>query len=227
MFNAITISKLLEKTNEQLSQATELLVEAYSIHNSEQSEVSQSLLNARLADAVNKFRDWSAYYNRYTELIDDEKEQSQLLVIENNNLKKQINDKDAQIVNLMNIIKASHNKDAQIANLMNIIKASHNNDNERIELAEAVEAMNSALKLINENAKTISTATHMKNRHIGSGDKHPAYRQDVDSKALIDDYNSGKFNLKELAEKYGMTSPGLRDRLIKLGVYKSVYKSHK
>lgn len=210
MFNTITISKLLEKTNEQLSQATELLVEAYSIHNSEQSEVSQSLLNARLADAVNKFRDWSAYYNRYTELVDDEKEQSQLLVIENNNLKKQINDKDAQI-----------------DNLMNIIKASHNNDNERIELAEAVEAMNSALKLINENAKTISTATHMKNRHIGSGDEHPAYRQDVDSKALIDDYNSGKFNLKELAEKYDMTSPGLRNRLIKLGVYKSVYKSHK
>lgn len=210
MFNTITISKLLEKTNEQLSQATELLVEAYSIHNSEQSEMSNVLLNARLADAVNKFRDWSAYYNRYTELVDDEKEQSQLLVIENNNLKKQITDKDAQI-----------------ANLMNIIKASHNNDNERIELAEAVEAMNSALKLINENAKTISTATHMKNRHIGSGDEHPAYRQDVDSKALIDDYNSGKFNLKELAEKYDMTSPGLRDRLIKLGVYKSVYKSHK
>lgn len=210
MFNAITISKLLEKTNEQLSQATELLVETYSINNSEQSKISKDLLNARLADAVNKFRDWSAYYNRYTELIDDEKEQSQLLVIENNNLKKQIKDKNAQI-----------------ANLMNIIKASHNNDNERIELAEAVEAMNSALKLINENAKTISTATHMKNRHIGSGDKHPAYRQDVDSKALIDDYNSGKFNLKELAEKYDMTSPGLRDRLIKLGVYKSVYKSHK
>ena len=210
MFNTITISKLLEKTNEQLSQATELLVEAYSIHNSEQSEMSYVMLNARLADAVNKFRDWSAYYNRYTELIDDEKEQSKLLVIENSNLKKQITDKDAQI-----------------ANLMNIIKASHNNDNERIELAEAVEAMNSALKLINENAKTISTATHMKNRHIGSGDEHPAYRQDVDSKALIDDYNSGRFNLKELAEKYGMTSPGLRDRLIKLGVYKSVYKSHK
>ena len=210
MFNTITISKLLEKTNEQLSQATELLVEAYSIHNSEQSEMSHILLNARLADAVNKFRDWSAYYNRYTELIDDEKEQSKLLVIENSNLKKQITDKDAQI-----------------ANLMNIIKASHNNDNERIELAEAVEAMNSALKLINENAKTISTATHMKNRHIGSGDEHPAYRQDVDSKALIDDYNSGKFSLKELAEKYDMTSPGLRDRLIKLGVYKSVYKSHK
>lgn len=210
MFNTIKISKLLEKTNEQLSQATELLVEAYSIHNSEQSEVSQSLLNARLADAVNKFRDWSTYYNRYTELVDDEKEQSQLLVIENSNLKKQITDKDAQI-----------------DKLMNIIKASHNNDNERIELAKAVEAMNSALKLINENAKTISTATHMKNRHIGSGDEHPAYRQDVDSKALIDDYNSGKFNLKELAEKYGMTSPGLRDRLIKLGIYKSVYKSHK
>lgn len=210
MFNTITISKLLEKTNEQLSQATELLVEAYSIHNSEQSEMSQVLLNARLADAVNKFRDWSAYYNRYTELIDDEKEQSQLLVIENSDLKKQITDKDAQI-----------------ANLMNIIKASHNNDNERIELAEVVEAMNSALKLINENAKTISTATHIKNRHIGSGDEHPAYRQDVDSKALIDDYNSGKFNLKELAKKYDMTSPGLRDRLIKLGVYKSVYKSHK
>lgn len=210
MFNTITISKLLEKTNEQLSQATELLVEAYSIHNSEQSEMSKVLLNARLADAVNKFRDWSAYYNRYTELIDNEKEQSQLLVIENNSLKKQIT-----------------GKDTQIANLMNIIKASHNNDNERIELAEAVEAMNSALKLINENAKTISTATHMKNRHIGSGNEHPAYRQDVDSKTLIDDYNSGKFNLKELAEKYGMTSPGLRDRLIKLGVYKSVYKSHK
>ena len=210
MFNTITISKLLEKTNEQLSQATALLVEAYSIHNSEQSEMSHVLLNARLADAVNKFREWSAYYNRYTELVDDEKEQSKLLVIENSNLKKQITDKDAQI-----------------ANLMNIIKASHNNDNERIELAEAVKAMNSALKLINENAKTISTATHMKNRHIGSGDEHPAYRQDVDSKALIDDYNSGKFNLKELAEKYGMTSPGLRDRLIKLGVYKRVYKSHK
>lgn len=210
MFNSIKISKLLEKTSEQLEGATEYLKEAMCTDNGD-------IFKVALTNAFAIFEDWSSYYKRYTELIDDEKEQSELLVIENSNLKKQLNDKDKQINQLQSLVD----------NLNSIIKSYHENDDTRIELAETRDVLQIALNTINENAKVITTATHMKNRHIGSGNEHPAYRQDVDSKALIDDYNSGKFNLKELAEKYDMTSPGLRDRLIKLGVYKSVYKSHK
>lgn len=210
MFNSIKISKLLEKTNEQLEGATEYLKEAMCTDNGD-------IFKVALTNAFAVFEDWSSYYKRYTELIDDEKEQSELLVKTISNLEKQLNDKDKQINQLQSLVD----------NLNSIIKSYHENDDTRIELAETRDALETALNTINENAKVITTATHMRNRHIGSGNEHPAYRQDVSDEALINDYNSGKFLLKELAKKYGMTPPGMRARLIKLGVYKDVYKSNK
>lgn len=51
----------------------------------------------------------------------------------------------------------------------------------------------------------------------------PIARRDVDDEQLKEDYNKG-MTLKELSNKYNMSVPGIRNRLITLGVYQMKYK---
>lgn len=50
-----------------------------------------------------------------------------------------------------------------------------------------------------------------------------AKRDDIDDEQLKADYNEG-MTLKELSNKYSMSVPGIRNRLITLGVYQMKYK---
>ena len=82
-----------------------------------------------------------------------------------------------------------------------------------------------AIKLVNDNSKALSMSKKMKeeprvNMH---GAEHPRYDLSIDNTKLIEDYNSGMI-LKELSNKYKMSIPGIRNRLMDLGVYKQVYK---
>lgn len=224
MFETITFEKILEVTARDLDIIKNRLSEVYM-----DDTIDTEVKYAALADAFNTIDSWSYYFSKFKEIqdskIDEINRANASLVSENKKLASENSKLKEYLVMLNEKINNAHYK---IGTLQATLEARNDNSNMiQVDIVEMIESLEKAVNLIEENAKTISTATHMKNRHIGSGNEHPAYRQDVDSKALIDDYNSGKFNLKELAEKYGMTSPGLRDRLIKLGVYKSVYKSHK
>ena len=50
-----------------------------------------------------------------------------------------------------------------------------------------------------------------------------AKRDDIDDEQLKEDYNKG-MTLKELSNKYNMSVPGIRNRLIKLKIYQMKYK---
>lgn len=224
MFETITFEKLLEVTDDDLAEIKNRLSEVYM-----DDTIDTEVKHAALADAFNTIDSWSSYFSKFKEIqeskLDELNRANASLVVENKKLASENSKLKEDLVMLNEKINNAHYK---IGTLQATLEARNDNSNMiQVDIVEMIESLEKAVNLIEENAKTISTATHMKNRHIGSGNEHPAYRQDVDSKALIEDYNSGKFNLKELAEKYDMTSPGLRDRLIKLGVYKSVYKSHK
>lgn len=224
MFETITFEKLLEVTADDLYEIKNRLSDVYM-----NETIDSETKNIALATSFNIIDSWSSYFSKFKEIQDSKLDElnraNASLVSENKKLASENSKLKEDLVMLNEKMNTAHYK---IGTLQSTIEARNDNSNMiQVDIVEVIESLEKAVNLIEENAKTISTATHMKNRHIGSGDEHPAYRQDVDSKALIDDYNSGKFNLKELAEKYGMTSPGLRDRLIKLGVYKRVYKSHK
>ena len=224
MFDTISFERLLEVTAEDLTEIRDNLGAVYM-----DETINSETKNVALATAFNTIDSWSSYFGKFKEIqeskLDELNRANASLVNENKKLASE-NSKLKEDLAMLN--EKMNNANYKIGTLQATLEARNDNSNMiQVDIVEMIESLEKAVNLIEENAKTISTATHMKNRHIGSGDEHPAYRQDVDSKALIDDYQSGKLNLKELAEKYDMTSPGLRDRLIKLGVYKSVYKSHK
>lgn len=224
MFSTVSFERLLEVTAKDLNEIKHNIGEVYG-----DDTIDPEVKHVALADAFKTIDDWSSYFSRFKEIqeskLDELNRANASLASENKRLASENSKLKEDLVMLNEKMNNAHYK---IGTLQATLEAINGNSNMvQVDIVEMIENLEKAVNLIEENAKTISTATHMKNRHIGSGNEHPAYRQDVDSKALIDDYNSGKFNLKELAEKYDMTSPGLRDRLIKLGVYKSVYKSHK
>lgn len=59
--------------------------------------------------------------------------------------------------------------------------------------------------------------------NISTGRIPIAKRGDVDDEQLKTDYNEGA-TLKELSDKYNMSVPGIRNRLLTLGVYQMKYK---
>ena len=59
----------------------------------------------------------------------------------------------------------------------------------------------------------------------GLADRWLSKRNDIDNNSLIADYKSGMI-LKDLSEKYHISIPGIRNRLMDLGVYKQVYKKN-
>ena len=87
------------------------------------------------------------------------------------------------------------------------------------------ERLEKAIDLINENAQALSLSKKLKSepRVNMHGEQHPRYITSIDNQELIKDYQSGMI-LKDLGAKYKMSPQGVRNRLIDLGVYKSVYK---
>ena len=90
-----------------------------------------------------------------------------------------------------------------------------------------IESLEKAVNLIDDNAKALSLSRKLKtepkvNMH---GEEHPRYNKYIDNDNLIADYKSGMI-LKDLSKKYKISIPGVRNRLMDLGVYKQVYKKN-
>ena len=96
---------------------------------------------------------------------------------------------------------------------------------EDTEKDEKIAELNGAIQMIKDNVNTITYhyKTKEKGRNNMHGKEHPRYNKLIDDNELIEDYKSGMI-LRELSAKYGMSIPGIRSRLIFLGVYKDVYK---
>lgn len=96
---------------------------------------------------------------------------------------------------------------------------------EDTEKDEKIAELNAAVQMVKDNVNTITY--HYKTKEKGRvnmhGKEHPRYNKLIDDNELIEDYKSGMI-LRELSAKYDMSIPGIRSRLIFLGVYKNVYK---
>ena len=96
---------------------------------------------------------------------------------------------------------------------------------EDTEKDEKIAELNAAVQMVKDNVNTITYhyKTKEKGRANMHGKEHPRYNKLIDDNELIEDYKSGMI-LRELSAKYDMSIPGIRSRLIFLGVYKNVYK---
>lgn len=95
---------------------------------------------------------------------------------------------------------------------------------------EKIAELNDIIQMVKDNAKVMAVSQSCHIRKINKKEMHgkdnPRYNLSVDDNELIKDYEDGMI-LRELSEKYDMTIPGIRARLINLGVYKKKYNTKK
>ena len=99
------------------------------------------------------------------------------------------------------------------------------------EIADRINKLDKTIEMIEENSKTLVVSNRAKkhkdvlsvNMH---GETHPRFDNSIDKNELISDYKSG-MKLKELSEKYGLSAPGIRNRLMFYGVYEKKYNTKK
>ena len=222
MFETITFERLLEVTAKDLNEIKHSLGEIYGV-----DTIDPEVKHVALADAFNTIDSWSSYFGKFKEIqeskLDELNRANNHLVDENKRLNNELNqlttDYNKQSVLLGNM-------QATVDYLNKLVEAKSNSSNMvQVDLVEMIESLEKAVNLIDENAKALSLSKKLKteprvNMH---GKEHPRYRNDIDNDSLVADYKSGMI-LKDLSSKYKISIPGVRNRLIDLGVYEPVYK---
>ena len=188
---------ILKNESDKLSSE---LVDAHSIIDMKNAEISELKINLEVATA--KLMDEN---NRLNYELNDARE-----IIDSNN---------AEIIDL----KTQLGYKDKLLELKN-----ESNNTVHVDLVELIDKLDAAVNLVNDNVKAISLSKKLKteprvNMH---GAEHPRYRNDIDNESLIADYKAGTI-LKDLSDKYGISVPGIRNRLIDLGVYQNKYNTNK
>jgi hypothetical protein len=225
MFNIISFEKLLQVTADDLAVIKENFGRVYM-----DDSLSDDTKIVLLAEAFNTIDDWCTYFNRFKEIQD-----SKLVELNNENIR--LKEENSRLNNeLDEIVKKFNGQsrrigelNAKVEYLNELINAKNTTSNMvQVDLVEMIEKLDNVANLINENAKALSLSRKLKNepRVNMHGAGHPRYVKKFKNEDLINDYESGMI-LKDLADKYGLSIPGIRNRLIDLGVYKNKYNTNK
>ena len=224
MFNTISFERLLEVTADDLNAIRDNLGAAYM-----NETIDSETKNVALATAFNTIDSWSSYFSKFKEIqeskLDELNRANASLVVEN---KKLANENSKLKEDLVMLNEKINNANYKIGALQATLEARNNNSNlVSVDLVEMIESLEKAVNLIDDNAKALTLSKKLKtepnvNKH---GAEHPRYRNDIDNDSLVADYQSGMI-LKDLSKKYKISIPGIRNRLMDLGVYKQVYKKN-
>ena len=214
----ISIEKLLERTDNDVTDVTQSITDAYSLAGSlDYSNVKDAIL-LNLANAFTVLSDWQKYYHHFNEIVVNINNDNDKLIDTNDKLAKKVEEQSVLINKLQTELSIANELINQKNNSSNMVQ---------VDLVEMIESLEKAVNLIDDNAKALTLSKKLKteprvNMH---GEEHPRYRNDIDNNSLIADYQSGMI-LKDLSEKYHISIPGIRNRLMDLGVYKQVYKKN-
>ena len=222
MFSTVSFERLLEVTAKDLDEIKHSLGEVYG-----DDTIDPEVKHVALADAFKTIDDWSSYFNKFKEIqdskLDELSRENDHLVDENKRLNNELNQLTTNY-NKQSVLLG--NMQATVEYLNKLVDAKNNSSNMvQVDLVEMIESLEKAVNLINENAKALSLSKKLKDepRVNMHGEEHPRYRNDIDNDSLVADYKSGMI-LKDLSSKYKISIPGVRNRLIDLGVYEPVYK---
>lgn len=222
MFSTVSFERLLEVTAKDLNEIKHSLGEVYG-----DDTIDPEVKHVALANAFKTIDDWSSYFNKFKEIqdskLDELSRENDRLVDENKRLNNELNQLTTNY-NKQSVLLG--NMQATVEYLNKLVDTKNNSSNMvQVDLVEMIEKLEKAVNLIDENAKALSLSRKLKteprvNMH---GEGHPRYRNDIDNDSLVADYKSGMI-LKDLSSKYKISIPGVRNRLIDLGVYEPVYK---
>ena len=222
MFNRIGFEKLLEITAKDLSVIREDLKVLYT--NTSLTDEEKAVF---IADAFINIDHWSDYYNRFKEILDSKivelVNRNTELVSENNRLRKLTDEQSKEI----------EDKNIEIGSLYGRLETAEEiirvKDEAMSKISETLEnKLFEVSNLIEENAKALVLSKKLKTdpKVNIKGEGHPRYVDSIDNDSLIEDYKSGMI-LKDLSDKYKLSIPGIRNRLIDLGVYQNKYNTNK
>ena len=222
----ISIEKLLERTDNDITDVTQSITDAYSLAGCLDSSDIKDAILLNLAHAFTVLSDWQKYYHHFNEIVVNINNNSDELININNKLDKKVKEQSVLISQLQTKLSVANELINQKNNSSNMVQV------DLVEMINtldgAVQSINDIVGLVDENVKALSLSKKLKteprvNMH---GKEHPRYRNDIDNDSLVADYKSGMI-LKDLSSKYGISIPGVRNRLIDLGVYEPVYKNNK
>lgn len=160
-------------------------------------------LEGIVAGALSQIQEGSQILNSFNhEYIDNLKDLNEQLLVNNNILSKE------------NMILKQENSNIRNDNIYTILTLLKSN----------TQRIDNMLNTVEDSIKSIAMNKFIQSEDFKSRDmsknNNPHYRQDVDNEELIKLYKNG-VSIPELQSKYNMSWPGIRNRLIDAGVYKS------
>lgn len=190
MFGQITLEKLVKKTDEDLMSAKDSLGRAYMMMSKGDTSEDTMLL---IGEAYNIVDSWQTYYHKFNQILADKIES--------------LNRENVELITENNRLKEERE---QLENKVDIV----------------LKQLDAVLKEIESNAKLIAGSKGNREKQRNAvGANSNRFIQELDTEELIRVYrennNSIPKDIKELYHrKYGITYNGLRERLIKAGVWK-------
>lgn len=202
MFGEITVNKLVEQTAKELADVKDYAEQAYLIADkiNKNKHVTREDIESLLVYTSNTFciiNEWEEYYNRFNTILVDKVEADSKEI---QRLKGHIETLETEIDRLR-------------------LESTDRVDN-------IVETLQSTLDTINENAKLIAGSKgNREKQRLAVGNNSNRFIQKLDTIELIKVYRENNNSIpKHIKEeyhiKYGITYNGLRERLIKAGVWK-------
>ena len=190
MFGQISLEKLISKTDEDLLEAKENLGRAYIMLG--KGNNSEDMLTL-LGEAYNTIDSWSQYYHKFNVILTNRLEELQrenVVLLAENNRLKEERE--------------------QLENKIDIV----------------LKQLDAVLKEIEANANLIASSKgNREKQRTATGSNSNRFIQELDTEQLIRVYKDNNFSIPkdvygEYHRKYGITYNGLRERLIKAGVWK-------
>lgn len=202
MFGEITVGKLVDETAKRLAEAKEYTEQAYLVADkiTKNKQVTREDIESLLVYTSNTFciiNVWEEYYNRFNTILVD---------------KVEADSKEIQRLK------------GHIETLETEIERIRKEETNKVD--KVVKTLQSTLDTINENAKLIAGSKgNREKQRLAVGNNSNRFIQELDTVELVKVYRANNNSIpkaikEEYYIKYGITYNGLRERLIKAGVWK-------
>lgn len=222
-WNTISISKLLEKTEESLAGIKESLSSLYG------GEVTEDEATFIIASAFTQVSDWLDYYSKHNNIVNTEidnlKEKVKALELENKRLETLNKACSNQCIQVVKENKELSNKVMhhdilvnRIKELEEILRLKNESTNMvPVDIVEMIDKLESIHQNYEASIKLAEHKASMKefNRRVATGEVKPAKRADIDDDYIVECYNKGVSAYK-IAKSVGMTQQAILYRIKKL-----------
>lgn len=204
----ISVEKLLERTDSDITDITQSITDAYSIAGSLDASDIKDVILVNLAHAFTVLSDWQKYYHHFNEIIVNISSDDGKLKNENDKLQKCIDEQNILIGQLQSKLNMYNELLSQKNNSSNMVQ---------VDLVEMIEKLETIASSYESAIKAAEHKAAMKtfNQRVASGEVKPAKRADIDDNMIVEMYNKG-ISAYKIAQSVGMTQQAILYRIKKL-----------